>query len=109
MEEPNIEDGYCSYMVFRKLEQNVKKFRKSAGDLANLLNIDADGAAALAVGRHRDATPAIPTLNLDPTADPNDFNFEDDRPTPPAAGSEMPISRSYSKDKSAWRRPALQQ
>lgn len=83
--DPGAEDAYGSYMVFRKLEQNVRRFKNEVANLAARLDVDADGAAALVVGRHRDGTPAIPTATPGATADPNNFNFENDRPNPPAA------------------------
>jgi deferrochelatase/peroxidase EfeB len=79
VQEPQT-GGHGSYMVFRKLEQNVRAFHAAKHTLAQLLNLDADGAAGLMVGRQRDGTPVIPTTTLTPTADPNDFNFSDDRP-----------------------------
>jgi Dyp-type peroxidase family len=79
VQEPQA-GGHGSYMVFRKLEQNVRAFHAAKHSLAQLLNIDADGAAGLMVGRQRDGMPVIPTTTLTPTADPNDFNYSDDRP-----------------------------
>lgn len=78
--EPGGGGNYGSYMVFRKLEQNVRAFAAAKNALAALLGIDPDGAAALMVGRHRDGTPAIPTTTRAPDADPNDFNYGEDRP-----------------------------
>ena len=72
--------AHGSYMVFRKLEQNVRAFHEAKTGLARLLAIDVDGAATLMVGRHRDGTPVMPTTTLDPRADPNDFTYADDRP-----------------------------
>lgn len=89
--DPGAEDAYGSYMVFRKLEQNVRRFRNEVANLAAKLDVDVDGAAALVVGRHRDGTPTIPTATPEATADPNNFNFEDDRPIPPAAARICPF------------------
>jgi deferrochelatase/peroxidase EfeB len=89
--DPGAEDAYGSYMVFRKLEQNVRRFKNEIANLAAKLGVDVDGAAALVVGRHRDGTPAIPTATPGATADPNNFNFKDDRPDPPAAARLCPF------------------
>jgi len=78
--EPGGEEAYGSYMVFRKLEQNVRAFTAAKKALATLLRLDPDGAAALMVGRHRDGTPVIPTSTLAPDADPNNFNYREDAP-----------------------------
>lgn len=54
------EMAYGSYLVFRKLEQNVRQFYESATLLAQRLNPDApnrDLAAASVMGRFRDGTP----------------------------------------------------
>jgi Dyp-type peroxidase family len=83
--------GHGSYMVFRKLEQNVRAFHAAKRALAQLLDIDPDGAAGLMVGRRRDGTPVIPTTTLTPTADPNDFNFADDRPASGVAARLCPF------------------
>jgi deferrochelatase/peroxidase EfeB len=79
LEEPRT-GGHGSYMVFRKLEENVRAFHTARNSLAQLLGIDPDGAAGLMVGRHRNGTPVIPTTTVDPEADANDFNYADDRP-----------------------------
>lgn len=78
--EKDVPGGFGSYMVFRKLEQNVQAFATAKQQLAALLEVDVEGAAALMVGRHRDGRPVIPATTLKPAADPNDFNYADDRP-----------------------------
>jgi Dyp-type peroxidase family len=64
-----------SYMVFRKLEQNVLGFKTRERQLANALGLvgeDAKRAGALIMGRFRDGTP----LALHSTTDhPDDNNF----------------------------------
>jgi Dyp-type peroxidase family len=89
--EPNASDRHGSYMVFRKLEQNVRAFHAATIALAKQLNIDVEAAAGLVVGRRRDGTPMIPTTTPSPNADPNDFNFTSDRPTKPAAARLCPL------------------
>jgi deferrochelatase/peroxidase EfeB len=75
IEEPGATDQFGSYLVFRKLGQNVKSFRQARDGLAAALGIDVENAAALAVGRFRDGRPVVPTTVAQPKADPNDFNF----------------------------------
>ncbi|CCI15396.1 conserved hypothetical protein [Microcystis aeruginosa PCC 9807] len=74
------EDSYGSYLVYRKLEQNVKAFRKDQRQLAQTLNINNDLAGALIVGRFQDGTPVtlsdIPTSPVTPT---NNFNYAQDQ------------------------------
>jgi Dyp-type peroxidase family len=76
--EPGGQDAFGSYLVFRKLGQNVKAFRAARDGLAATLGIGVEDAAALAVGRYRDGRPVLPTTVVDPHADPNDFSFKSD-------------------------------
>ena len=73
------EDSYGSYLVYRKLEQNVKAFREDQQQLAQTLNINSDLAGALVMGRFADGTPVtksdIPTYAVTPT---NNFNYDAD-------------------------------
>lgn len=85
------EDCFGSYLVYRKLEQNVKQFketeRRLAGaDCLNLADGDYERAGALIVGRFRNGVP----LELSATHDGDDrlidynnFNYigADDQPT----------------------------
>jgi deferrochelatase/peroxidase EfeB len=78
IEEPGGSDTFGSYLVFRKLQQNVRAFRNARDGLAAALQVDVETAAALAVGRFRDGRPIIPTKVVKPGADPNDFSFNQD-------------------------------
>ena len=89
--EPNGASGYGSYMVFRKLEQNVRAFDAAKKGLANALDVDVEYAAGLMVGRHRDGTPVIPTATADSRGDRNDFNFSRDRPPSPGVARLCPF------------------
>ncbi|WP_413171859.1 Dyp-type peroxidase [Anabaena azotica] len=87
--DPNgrTEDSYGSYLVYRKLEQNVKAFRQDQEQLAKTLNIQDDLAGALIVGRFYDGTPV--NLSDTPTAATtpiNNFNFDND-----SAGTKCPF------------------
>lgn len=71
-----------SFFVFRKLEQNVKDFKKQEDALSASLGLDTgpfkDRAGALLVGRFEDGSPVV----LDPLptdmAPVNDFNYRSD-------------------------------
>lgn len=81
VKDPNgkTKDSYGSYLVYRKLEQNVKAFRQDQQQLAQTLNIKEELAGAYVVGRFPDGTPVtksdIPSYALTPT---NNFNYDED-------------------------------
>jgi Dyp-type peroxidase family len=77
---PHVRELACgSYLVFRKLEQNVRGFEEYIMQLAALVGQDAERARALVMGRFRDGTPIMlqdaPGMH-EPI--PNDFDFRDD-------------------------------
>ena len=77
------EDSYGSYMVFRKLEQNVDGFLTAETDLADqLLLMTPDArtlAGALIVGRFRDGTPVVTAKRPSgATAAANNFGYGGD-------------------------------
>ena len=49
--------AFGSYLVLRKLEQNVRGFKKAVGALARSLRVDEEEAGAQLVGRRPDGTP----------------------------------------------------
>jgi deferrochelatase/peroxidase EfeB len=80
---PDPDRHFGSYLVFRKLEQNVRAFRQAEEDLADALGLtgaDRARAGAMLVGRFRDGTPL--RLHGKPGADgwptQNDFNYAKD-------------------------------
>jgi deferrochelatase/peroxidase EfeB len=79
---PDPAGGWGSYLVFRKLEQNVAGFLQAEAALADALGLTGENrkrAEAMIVGRYRDGTPALPAAP-EPNGDPgNDFNFSNDR------------------------------
>ncbi|MEO1671730.1 MAG: Dyp-type peroxidase [Cyanobacteria bacterium J06631_2] len=89
VKDPNgkTEDSYGSYLVYRKLEQNVKAFREDQQQLAQKLEMDEELAGALVMGRFADGTPVSesdqPTR---PITLPLNFNFDED-----VAGSKCPF------------------
>lgn len=87
--DPNgtTEDSYGSYLVYRKLEQNVKLFRDDQQQLAQKLNIDYDLAGALVMGRFPDGTPVTESnKRTNPDTPPIDFNYDAD-----VAGRKCPF------------------
>ena len=74
--------AYGSYLVFRKLEQNVRGFQDQLDELAKALQLqghDRQRAEALVMGRFRDGTPVVLQATPgqhDPV--PNNFDFAND-------------------------------
>jgi Dyp-type peroxidase family len=73
---------FGSYFVFRKLEQNVKLFKKEEKKLAERLKLkgaDEERAGAMIVGRFEDGTPVTSQFadgSHNPV--PNNFNYDSD-------------------------------
>ncbi|GIH28051.1 peroxidase [Acrocarpospora phusangensis] len=84
---------FGSYLVFRKLEQNVRAFQQAVQDLAEALGLSEARAGALLVGRFRNGTP----LHLNPEPHPdgwavrNDFRYGGD------SGGRCPLSAHIRK------------
>lgn len=93
---PDPTRHFGSYFVFRKLEQNVQRFKQAEADLAVQLGLtgeDAERAGAMLVGRFEDGTP----LTLERAAGPhdpvmNDFDYDSDD-----AGRKCPFSAHIRK------------
>lgn len=78
--EPGATDGvsFGSYFIFRKLEQNVRGFKRTEQLLADALTLTGDArelAGALAVGRFEDGTPVTMSNEARGLKPPNDFNY----------------------------------
>lgn len=75
-------DSYGSFLIYRKLEQNVKKFKERESDLADALHLedeDRERAGAMVVGRFEDGTPLVlekEARDFNPT--PNNFDYSAD-------------------------------
>lgn len=74
--------SFGSYFVFRKLEQNVRGFKKAEQQLAKALGLegeDEERAGALMVGRFEDGTPVV-MQSADGANEPvpNNFDYRDD-------------------------------
>jgi Dyp-type peroxidase family len=75
-------DSFGSYLVYRKLEQDVRGFKKREKELAVALGLSGDDierAGAMVVGRFEDGTPLILSDKAsDPNPTPNNFRYVDD-------------------------------
>lgn len=71
------EDSYGSYLVIRKLEQNVRLFNEDVRQLADTLGVEEDQAGAYTVGRFKDGTPVSESASSNGMGG-NDFNFSSD-------------------------------
>jgi Dyp-type peroxidase family len=72
-----------SYVVFRKLEQNVSKFKDKMEKLAVALELTGDDvkrAEALIIGRFKDGTPVVSSRTNEGPFErvPNNFNYDED-------------------------------
>lgn len=72
----DTEDCFGSYLVFRKLEQNVAAFRLAIESLASQLDISPDLAGAFAFGRFKDGTPVTNQGEVG-LGGINNFNYAD--------------------------------
>lgn len=74
--------SFGSYFVFRKLEQNVRSFKRREQQLANDLKLKGSEArelaGALVVGRFEDGTPVTLSDEARGGPVPNDFDYGDD-------------------------------
>ena len=79
---PSVSFG--SFLVFRKLEQNVKGFKTAEAKLAEKLGLPKELSGAMAVGRYEDGTPLVLQSGdggwaaSNRTIIPNDFNYGGD-------------------------------
>ncbi|GAA3790483.1 Dyp-type peroxidase [Sphaerisporangium flaviroseum] len=93
---PRPDRHFGSYLVFRKLEQNVRAFRQAEEQLADSLGLkeaDRQRAGAMLVGRFRNGTPL--RLHGKPSSDgfpvQNDFSYRDD------SGAKCPVGSHIRK------------
>ena len=88
-----------SYYVFRKLEQNVRRFKEHERDLAGALNLTGDSrelAGAMVIGRFEDGTPvALSGAALGANTAANDFVYADPKTDP--QGYRCPFSAHIRK------------
>ncbi len=77
--------SWGSYLVFRKLEQNVHGFKRREQELADTLRLQGaearELAGALLVGRFEDGTPVTLSSEARGQVPPNDFDYRGDAGT----------------------------
>lgn len=71
-------DSFGSYLVFRKLEQNVRGFKSAERELAKRLNVAKELAGAMAVGRFEDGTALVQEPGDKSDRVTNNFNYNGD-------------------------------
>jgi len=79
---PNPAQHFGSFFVFRKLEQNVRRFHQAEKTLADALGLagaDRARAGATIVGRFRDGTPLTSQATNGVHPVPNDFDYDNDK------------------------------
>ncbi len=84
--EPGASDdiSFGSYFIFRKLDQNVREFKRRELELAVVLGLTGEArelAGALVVGRFEDGTPVTMSSEARGVNPPNDFNYDADAGT----------------------------
>jgi Dyp-type peroxidase family len=85
--EPGSTDRLGSFMVFRKLEQDVTAFREAIASLSTSSGVSPEEVGAMAVGRFENGKPVLPGVTVKvPGADPNDFHYDQD-----VAGARCPF------------------
>ena len=81
--------SFGSYFIFRKLEQNVRGFKRREQELATDLKLkgkeERELAGALVVGRFEDGSPVTLSDEAKGANPPNDFNYAND------PGSRCPV------------------
>ncbi len=78
-ENPSGPDRFGSYLVYRKLEQNVKAFNDAVINVASKLEQDPTLVGAMVIGRFKDGTPVVENqLPIGQTGDDSDFNYDTD-------------------------------
>ncbi|MGH2898879.1 MAG: Dyp-type peroxidase [Solirubrobacteraceae bacterium] len=78
---PDPARHFGSFLVVRKLEQNVRRFHQSEKNLADALGLigpDRPRAGATIVGRFRDGTPLTSKATGGVHPVPNDFDYDND-------------------------------
>jgi deferrochelatase/peroxidase EfeB len=70
--------SFGSFLVYRKLEQNVRAFRTAERKVAAELDLPLELAGAMAVGRFKDGTPVVLQPGDGTRPIPNDFNYDCD-------------------------------
>jgi Dyp-type peroxidase family len=90
-------DDHCgTYFVFRKLEQNVKEFRRQVQKLARALEFGEDLVGAMVIGRFQDGTPVAVYPAAQGKKDPfNNFRYSNPKTDP--SGNRCPFTAHIRK------------
>jgi Dyp-type peroxidase family len=76
-----------SFMVFRKLEQDVTAFQEAIARLSSSSGVSPEQVGAMAVGRFENGEPVLPGVTVKVEgADPNNFQYDQD-----AQGAKCPF------------------
>lgn len=70
VEDPNADDTYGSYFVFRKLEQNVVSWQNALAQVSSTLSMGEELVGAMAVGRFKNGTPVVSSGTSVPNYNP---------------------------------------
>lgn len=81
VEEPGTVKAYGSYLVYRKIEQDVGKFYAVTDELARQMDISGEEAGALVFGKRRDGT-SLQQQGKIPRKHINDFYYTQDSKCP---------------------------
>jgi Dyp-type peroxidase family len=96
--------AFGSYLVYRKLEQNVQAFKRQEQRIAGELGLagdDAERAGALLIGRFEDGTPLTLAATEGVTPIPNDFTYDDDEGTRCPLGAHIRVANARIADPAA--------
>lgn len=81
----DLTDSFGSFLVFRKLEQNVKRFKEAENKLPVVKDVNGNKnkelPGAMLVGRFENSLPVVKTstgIQTNPPNITNDFNYSDD-------------------------------
>ncbi len=83
VQDPGPSDGvsFGSFFIFRKLEQDVRRFKTREQEVADALSLTGDDrelAGAMIVGRFEDGTPVTLSNTARGARPPNNFNYQGD-------------------------------
>lgn len=108
--DPTVHFG--SYFIFRKLEQNVRRFKQAEQTLADALGLsddDRERAGAMLVGRFEDGTP-LTLQNGEGTHHPvmNNFTYDSDMPDARKCPFQAHIRKTNPRGSGLFQPPAAE-
>lgn len=76
--DPHVRGEFGSYLVFRKLEQDIAGFSAHCSHLGAAIGDSSDRAGAMVIGRNQNGTPVAGSIDLgSPRDDLNNFIYDD--------------------------------